>query len=305
MTQTQGFSPRVAVPAYALIWAASTAYLYTAGADWTFPFVSLAVFGLGLGGLAWFLTRGADVPTTSVPRPGFETMAIFGYLILYAFLFLGFGLSWLKTEIEPGRERDLAVLAAKLVAHVGLPVLLILALRAPLKPLMDHTIRRRRFWRTFLVLAGILLGLQAAVSPSLKNIADTGIGTGALLWVAPATYLWLILEVGVTEEFLFRSVLQTRLSALFRSHISGILVTSVLFALVHAPGLYLRAGPDAYGSSTDPLQVAAYTIAVLSPISLLFGVLWARTRSFLLIVLLHAVVDWLPIMSEFIHTWAL
>jgi len=52
------------------------------------------------------------------------------------------------------------------------------------------------------------------------------------------------------------------------------------------------------------LQVAAFTLATLSPIAILFGVLWMRTRSLLLVVLLHASVDFLPNLSEFIRIWA-
>jgi uncharacterized protein len=74
--------------------------------------------------------------------------------------------------------------------------------------------------------------------------------------------------------------------------------------LAHAPGLYLRGKPGVDGYSTDPLQVVAFTVALLSPIALLFGTLWARTRSLLLIVLLHATVDVLPNLAEFVRTWA-
>jgi len=42
---------------------------------------------------------------------------------------------------------------------------------------------------------------------------------------------------------------------------------------------------------------------VLSPVAVLFGTLWARTRSLLLIVLLHAAVDVLPNLNDFVRTW--
>ncbi len=49
----------------------------------------------------------------------------------------------------------------------------------------------------------------------------------------------------------------------------------------------------------------AFTIgAKLSPVAVLFGTLWARTRSLLLIVLLHAAVDVLPNLPDFVKTWA-
>ena len=68
---------------------------------------------------------------------------------------------------------------------------------------------------------------------------------------------------------------------------------------------FLRGSPEVDGYSTDLLQVVAFTIASLSPIALLFGTLWARTRSLLLIVLLHAAVDVLPNLADFVRTWAI
>jgi membrane protease YdiL (CAAX protease family) len=79
---------------------------------------------------------------------------------------------------------------------------------------------------------------------------------------------------------------------------------AVLFALAHVPGLYLRGHPGVDGYSADPVQVIAFTVAVLSPVAVLFGTLWARTRSLLLIVLLHAAVDVLPNLAQFVRTWA-
>lgn len=56
--------------------------------------------------------------------------------------------------------------------------------------------------------------------------------------------------------------------------------------------------------STDPPQVIAYTIGVLAPMGLLFGLIYERTKSLLLVVLLHGAVDVLPNMNEFIRIWA-
>jgi len=102
---------------------------------------------------------------------------------------------------------------------------------------------------------------------------------------------------------LFRAVLQTRLAAWFNSMWAGVLVSSVIFGLAHAPGLFMRGGPGVDGWSTDPWQVIAHTIAVLTPISLLFGLIYARTKSLLLVVLLHGLVDVLPNMADFIRLW--
>ena len=103
---------------------------------------------------------------------------------------------------------------------------------------------------------------------------------------------------------MFRGLLQTRLSAWLQSPVVAILITSTIFALCHVPGLYLRGTPDTDGYSTNLLQVAAFTIATLSPLSIALGVLWMRTRSLLLVVLVHGAIDALPFTAEFVTIWS-
>ncbi len=138
----------------------------------------------------------------------------------------------------------------------------------------------------------------------MKQIAGLHVSVVTLAWAAPAAFVWLALEAGLCEEFLFRAVLQTRLAAVLKTEVGAVAVGALLFALAHVPGLFLRGNPEVDGYSTDLLQVTAFTVATLSPIALLFGTLWARTRSLLLIVLLHAAVDVLPSLADFVRTWA-
>jgi len=143
--------------------------------------------------------------------------------------------------------------------------------------------------------------LLAVVSPSLQQIADMGVSGLALWgWVA-ASWLWVSLEAGLCEEYLFRAGLQSRLTAWLQSPLAAILLSCVQFALIHWPGLYLRGGPGVDGWSPDPLQVAAFTIATLSPLAIMVSVLWARTRSLLLVVLVHGAIDALPHTAEMIR----
>lgn len=290
--------------AYLVIWGGSVGYLAHKGADWTFPLISLGIFGIALSLLAWLLTLGAKPPEIPVKRPALETGALVIFLALYATVFLVWGMNTLRHALPPGREQELLVLGVKLLVHVGLPVLLLMALGGAVRPLLGLRIATRSFWLTFIVLGAVLLGLLSVVSPSLKQIADLHAPVTTLAWAGPAFFLWIALEAGLCEEFLFRAVLQTRLSALFNSAIAGVLVTSLLFGLAHFPGLYLRGNTDVDGWSTDPFQVIAYTIATLSPISLLFGFIYARTKSLLLVVLLHACVDVLPNLADFVRMWS-
>lgn len=293
----------VGVLLFLALWGGSTAYLGATGADWTFPIISLAIFGVGLSAIGWLTTRGAKTQAIEVKNPGKQSAALIVYLALYAVLFLGFGMGALRENIPEGREQEVAVMGAKLLVHVILPAILLLLIGGRIAPLLKSQVGPKQFWRTLIVIGAIILALLAVVSPSLKQIGETNAPLATLLWAAPASFVWIAIEAGLNEEFLYRAVLQTRLSALFKSAWTGIAVTSVIFGLAHAPGLFLRGGPETDGWSTDPLQVIAYTIATLAPLSLFFGFLYARTKSLLLVVLLHGMVDVLPNMAEFIETW--
>lgn len=289
---------------YLALWGGSTAYLAVKGADWTFPLVSLGVFGLVLSGLAWALTRSARPPAILVQRPAVELTAVLAFLAVYAVGFLGYGMTFVRGVFPPGPQQELLVLGAKLLVHVVLPALLLAALGARLAPLFAARAKGRAFWLPLVVLAVILTGLLSVVTPSLKQISGLHPSLVTLAWAAPLSFVWVALEAGLCEEFLFRAVLQTRLAAALRSEAGAVAIGAVVFALAHAPGLYLRGSPGVDGYSTDLLQVIAFTVATLSPIAILFGVLWTRTRSLLLVVLLHATVDFLPNLGEFLDLWA-
>ncbi len=80
---------------------------------------------------------------------------------------------------------------------------------------------------------------------------------------------------------------------------------AALFGLAHAPGYVLRGRHlmEGMGKAPDILTAAAYSIAVVSPIGLMFGVLWKRTRNLWLLVFLHGWTDLLPNLADFIRAW--
>ena len=292
-----------ALGAYLLIWAVATAYLAATGGDWIFPIASLLIFGLLLSSLVWFLTRRMDAPPVPVARPRREALALLGYVALYAILFIALGIGMVREAIPPGAAQELAVVAYKLVIHVAVPAALLILLGSAIRPLFESGIERRGFWTTLVVLSALMFGLLALVSPSLRQIGALGLAPSmALLWVL-ASWAWMSVEAGLSEEFLFRACLQSRLTAWLQSPATAIVVTSILFGLAHWPGLYLRGGPGVDGWSTDPIQVAAFTVATLSPLSVSMGLLWARSRSLLLVVLVHGSIDALPNTAELVGLW--
>lgn len=292
-----------ALIAYLVIWAASTAYLAISGGDWVFPFASLIIFGLIFSGVIWFLTRKMNAPDVPVNRPARESIGLLAYLSIYAVLLIGIWLGTLREAIPEGPNQEWAVLGYKLLIHVGVPAAIILALGGAVRPLFDGGMDRKGFWTTLIVLSAMMFVLLALVSPSLTQIGALNLDPAWTLFWVIASWTWLSIEAGLCEEFLFRACLQSRLTAWMGSPVAGIAVTSILFGLAHWPGLYFRGGPGVDGWSTDPIQVAAFTIATLSPLSVSLGLLWARSRSLLLIVIVHGAIDALPHTAEMVGIW--
>jgi uncharacterized protein len=292
------------VGVYFIVWLSADLYLALKGANWMLPAAVLGIFGAVLPALSVALTRKAAPAPVIVARPNIELASILGFLVIYAIVFLGWGMSATRAALPAGREHDLLVLAVKLAVHVGAPALLLAMLGAKLGPLFSSGLKRPGFWPPLLVLSAIILALMCVISPALSEIAALHASAFTLAWTVPGAFVWMAVEAGLCEEFLFRAVLQTRLAAVLRTEAGAALIGALIFALAHAPGLYLRGKPGVDGFSTDLIQVIAFTVAMLSPVALLFATLWARTRSLLLIVLLHAVVDVLPNLPDFVRTWA-
>ncbi len=272
----------------------------------------LLIFGLGFTAVAWAVTRGIAPPPIVVNRPRAESLAILAYLAVFAVLFLGFGLSAIREGLPDGRIERSAILVAKLAAMVLLPALLFVALGVGTRELFPQgsaIVGGRREWLALAILCALVLVLQLTVGRGPKQIAllqaEWGWAPWQLALIAPLALAWMTLEAGLTEEFLFRVLLQTRLEAWLRNRTAAILAMAVLFGLAHAPGYVLRGAHAAEGMAIapDPLTATAYAIVVVSPIGFMFGVLWTRTRSFGLVVLLHGFTDLVPNLAPFARTW--
>jgi membrane protease YdiL (CAAX protease family) len=117
--------------------------------------------------------------------------------------------------------------------------------------------------------------------------------------------MWLLLEVGLVEEFFFRSLVQSQLAATFKSEVSGIVLMSLIFGLAHAPGFIFRHAGELEGLGPNPsaLDSIAYSIVVLAVSGITFGVIWARTKNLFALMLVHAAGDLLPNFGSFVRTW--
>jgi len=292
--------------AYLIAWSASAAVLARLpGGSILEPLLILAALGIVFPALALVTTRGRSTAADAIARPGVDLATTLLYLAVFSVVLLGPGLSYLQARVPPGRSRELVTLAVKLLTMCAVPALLFRLLGSRAVPTGALRLGRAD------VLPGVVLGaaflaFQAVFGSGLKQLSELHPSAATLVWAIPIAFSWLILEAGLTEEVLFRAVLQTRLAAFLRNEPGAIFVTAALFGLAHAPGLYLRGGSLAEGLTGPPTPalVVAYSIAVISPAGFVFGVLWWRTRSLTLLVLLHAWADLLPNLAGFIRTWS-
>jgi membrane protease YdiL (CAAX protease family) len=115
------------------------------------------------------------------------------------------------------------------------------------------------------------------------------------------------IEAGLVEEFFFRWYLQSRLAALTGSQVSAVFLCALVFGLAHAPGIWLRGAGLVEGLGPEPplLTTLAYVVVTQGVAGLAFGTLWARTRSFALVVLLHGFFDAPSNAASFMDAWGL
>jgi membrane protease YdiL (CAAX protease family) len=159
---------------------------------------------------------------------------------------------------------------------------------------------RPRHLMLFVVLGAIFCAFQYFVGSGAAPIKEGAFTPRQLAIGLPVVFLWLVIEVGLVEEFFFRGIVQARLAVFLRNEWAALFLASLVFALAHVPGLILRGAEQG-----DPWLVTANAILVLSAASITFGYIWMRTRNLLVLMMLHAAGDLLPNFAELSHTFGL
>ena len=260
------------------------------------PIIVLLTMGLAFTAVAAWTTRGMSRPEFPVMNPLAESTVIVSYLFVIggSFLTWGRGATQAVTS-EPAHS--IVVLATKVLVFVVGPYLLFRGLWGyRLRSVAELRPRWRAHWKVIFWMALVVLPFQALLGQGLSDIREAQVLPWQLVVGSILTLGWLVIEVGLVEEYSFRVLLQTRLAALIRSEVGGVVLMALLFGLTHAPGLYFSGGHgiEALGSSPSPFLAIAYSIVVISPAGLFLGTLWARTRNLWLVIIVHALFDWLP-----------
>jgi membrane protease YdiL (CAAX protease family) len=264
------------------------------------PLFLLALLGVAFPLLAWLCTLKKQRKPSSPLDETARLPSVLLYLAAFALVVLGWGFTWINATFAHEPAQSVAQLAVKLVTMVLVPVWLFLGFR----PSTRATLQPRRLLLVFVVMSLAYLAMQAVFGRGLITLRELAPSATTLAWAIPLCWLWQTLEAGLCEEVLFRRILQEKIAIASGSQVAAVAWASLVFGLAHAPGLWLRAGHLMEGvAHATPTWAIAYSIVMIAPAGIAFGVLWARTRSLWLIVPLHGMVDLLPQLAPFIRAW--
>ncbi|MGE0639333.1 MAG: CPBP family intramembrane glutamic endopeptidase [Thermoanaerobaculia bacterium] len=328
MTARASRAGTIAFALFAAAWLAGGATLAALGKPLEGPLFLLLIFGLALPGVALLVCRGlplpplapedsgAGAPGARRAREGWLLAALVGWVVL----FLAAKGRLVAAFAPPGSDPrwiDTVELLLKLAVFVAVPLAAYrFALgRSPLLPKAlglgwppgppSDARTRNRSWLAFVVLGAAMVAIQLLIGHGARPFLDGSLAGRHWLVGLVLSFLWMSLEAGLVEETFFRILLQSRLAALTRSPAAGLFLAALVFGLAHAPGLWLR-GAAALEGMTEPPSLAlalAYSITTMGVAGLLFGVLWLRTRNWLLIVALHGLIDALSNAVDWMGRW--
>lgn len=302
---SDSFRSRVYVGTYFGIWTVFLLFLRNLyGFDAREALPAFAILGLIFPALSLLATRRVPTLPHAVRRPALETAVLVAYLaVIAAVLVWGFG-SVARIRAEP--VHTFVLLGLKLATFVVVPAGMYLASVYKIRELAPVSLTwpelRPALWMSLAVLL-----MQSFLGRGLHDIRQAHLPVWMLAVAIPLTFVWLVIEVGVVEEFFFRALLQERLAAALRSPWGGLVVAALLFGLVHAPGLYLRtaATQESIGPHPSLLMAVGYSIVMTSLAGLFLGVLWMRTKNFAVVVIVHAAGDFLPNLVPWIKAFHL
>jgi len=255
---------------------------------------ALIILGFALPALSLLSTRGVKALPHVVARPFSESAFLLVYLaVIAAVLVWGFGgVSHITSE----PTHTIVVLALKLATLVVIPAVALLGIGGyklrELAPVsLAWSALKPALWMSLAVLL-----MQMVLGRGLQDIRHAHLPAWVIAVAAPPALAWLVIEVGVVEEFFFRILLQERLATMLHSPWAGLVLAALLFGLVHSPGLYLRpaATQEAVGLHPTLLLAVGYSIVLTSLAGLFLGVLWMRTKNLAVVALVHAAGDLLP-----------
>ncbi len=277
---------------------------------------ALVIIGFFFSTVAWIATKRAKILEFSIDPTTKEMLVLAGYIV-FLFLYLIFGVSFINDLLPSGWTENPQIffvvgIVRKLLIFVVLPFILFGKLFG--YAAKDFGFRKEAVTEFFkshlpvvLAVSVLMLLFQYFIGNGAAPVRNGEFSSLQILSAVPLSLIVLFFEVGLVKEFFYRVVLQSRIAAFFKSEVAGIVVMSIVFAISHAPGMVFRqAGVvDGLDELPNPWEAIAYTISTISLISIMFGIIWVRTRNLFALMFIHAAIDLLPNLSEFIRVWKL
>jgi uncharacterized protein len=276
--------------------------------------VVLVVFAIVLPLSAWITTRHAIPLSISINPGSVELIVLLAYVVAVSLYLIG-GPQWIDQHLprewtDSHRIKFVITLAKKLFVFVAIPFSIFrfgFGYGARNFGVQREGLRALRgsHLLVVIVVGGVFLVFQYFVSGGGAAFRRDHFTAFQLAVGLPLCFIWLLLEVGLVEEFFFRALVQSQLAAAFKSEVSGIVLMSVIFGLAHAPGFIFRHAGELEGLGSHPsaLDAIAYSIVVLAVSGITFGVIWARTKNLFALILVHAAGDLLANFGSFMQTW--
>jgi len=199
------------------------------------PENALAYIGLSTGilFLCWWiidLTKKITIQDIEIKRPGFELVVGLLILIIWDYLPL--------PKIDFGDKWDIGIIIKKAIIFVGLPFIF-LKFRKNSLTSMGLTSKdwKKNLWVGFVIFLALAIpnaffvgNTGSEILSGKYNVPQVGIGLFS-------SFIYFFLMAGFSEEFFFRAFIQTRISYLLKSSVSGVLITSLIFGLGHIQGI--------------------------------------------------------------------
>jgi len=276
--------------------------------------VVLVVFGIVLPLIAWIATRSAIPLSISINPGASELIVLSGYIIALSLYLIG-GPQWIDKHLpsewtDSVRIKSVIMLAKKLIVFVAISFAIFrfsFGYRVRDFGVQREGLRALRgsHLPVVLVVGGVFVAFQYFFSGGGASFRHGHFTAYQLIVGLPLCFIWLFVEAGLVEEFFFRALFQSQLAIAFKSEVGGVVLMSLIFGLAHAPGFIFRhAGEvEGLGPHPDAFDAVAYPIVVLAVSGVTFGVVWARTKNLLALMLIHAAGDLLPNFASFIRTW--
>jgi membrane protease YdiL (CAAX protease family) len=269
--------------------------------------------GVAFSFIAWLLTRNTR-PVLNNDKPGQKNEDIvLTILVAWIVLYITYGGDFIN-GLFPKNIQDntqwqfFIIIARKLLVFVLVPYFVYRAMGFSLQDFglnfsLLQTFTKRNVL-LLIIMSAVILLFEYFFSGGAKPLREGQFSVSQLIIAIPITFLWLFIEAGLIEEFFFRAVLQSRLAVMIKSEWGAILMGGLIFGLAHVPGLYLRgAGSEGINEQLPVWFWLSYCVANMSVAGIFPGIIWSKTKSLYLVIILHAMVDLLPNVSDFIHTW--